>query len=187
MVVNMVLQKKLYEPLPTSDPICIIEIHPGTKDDDRIACTILSTSFNDAPIYEAISYTRGKVSDPSIVLVNKRSPSGSQKCKYMQHSLSVTQNCESMLWRLRYHSEKRKVWVDAICINQRDPVERSAQIAIMAQVYHRASQVVINLGEASEDCDDALKTLQIVFSKVSYPIDLGLKIRYIVSGLYARP
>ncbi|GAW21620.1 hypothetical protein ANO14919_111430 [Xylariales sp. No.14919] len=37
------------------------------------------------------------------------------------------------------------VWLDAICINQQDPVEKSEQIALMPGIYHRAISVEIFL------------------------------------------
>ena len=41
-------------------------------------------------------------------------------------------------------------WVDAICINQDDLEERSAQVQIMPQIYSRASCVIVWLGDDSQ-------------------------------------
>ena len=38
-------------------------------------------------------------------------------------------------------------WADAICINQKDLEEKSAQIPLMANIYWNASQVLAYLGE----------------------------------------
>lgn len=41
-------------------------------------------------------------------------------------------------------------WVDAICINQDDLEERSAQVQIMPQIYSKASCVIVWLGDDSQ-------------------------------------
>jgi hypothetical protein len=38
------------------------------------------------------------------------------------------------------------VWVDAICINQRDKEEREDQVAKMGRIYEDALRVVVYLG-----------------------------------------
>lgn len=44
----------------------------------------------------------------------------------------------------------RFFWVDAICINQNDLEERSAQVQIMPQIYSKASCVIVWLGDDSQ-------------------------------------
>lgn len=44
----------------------------------------------------------------------------------------------------------RFFWVDAICINQDDLEERSAQVQIMPQIYSKASCVIVWLGDDSQ-------------------------------------
>jgi hypothetical protein len=38
-------------------------------------------------------------------------------------------------------------WIDAICINQDDPIERAAQVQIMQHNYRSTEMVVVYLGE----------------------------------------
>ncbi|KAI9712850.1 MAG: hypothetical protein M1820_001472 [Bogoriella megaspora] len=45
--------------------------------------------------------------------------------------------------------ENEWFWVDALCINQRNNLERWAQVAIMRQIYERAAGIMTWLGEAS--------------------------------------
>ncbi|KAK4163742.1 heterokaryon incompatibility protein-domain-containing protein [Cladorrhinum sp. PSN259] len=53
-------------------------------------------------------------------------------------------------------------WMDCICINQDDPLERSAQVGLMSAVYQRALKTVIWLGQASEDSDEGLGFLKLL-------------------------
>jgi hypothetical protein len=48
------------------------------------------------------------------------------------------------------------LWIDAICINQKDLAERSVQVTRMRDIYIRATTVFIWLGEATADTDDVL-------------------------------
>lgn len=50
-------------------------------------------------------------------------------------------------------------WIDAICINQADSVERGRQVNIMANIYHQAKEVVIWLGLPDDSTPLAHKTI----------------------------
>ncbi|CAG8983142.1 hypothetical protein HYALB_00004585 [Hymenoscyphus albidus] len=64
---------------------------------------------------------------------------------------SVTINLEVALRYLRYKPEPRVMWIDAICINQKDLDERGSQVMHVGSVYSMASRVVAWLGEEYED------------------------------------
>ncbi|KAG0645851.1 Heterokaryon incompatibility protein [Hyphodiscus hymeniophilus] len=57
------------------------------------------------------------------------------------------------LRRLRHHEKERVLWVDAICIDQEDDKERGHQVGLMCKIYSKAHQVLIWLGEKSQDVD----------------------------------
>jgi hypothetical protein len=63
----------------------------------------------------------------------------------------VTKNCKLALCYLRKEESGRVLWVDAICINQKDDKERGHQVGMMRDVYSKATEVLIWLGEASKD------------------------------------
>ena len=52
-------------------------------------------------------------------------------------------------------SAGRKLWVDALCINQADLAERLQQVIIMGSIYSQAERVILWLGEAFEECESA--------------------------------
>jgi hypothetical protein len=47
---------------------------------------------------------------------------------------------------LRDQSQPRYLWIDALCINQDDDYERSAQVAIMGRIYQTARRVISWIG-----------------------------------------
>lgn len=62
----------------------------------------------------------------------------------------------------RHESEPITLWADAICINQRDDVEKSLQVAQMGRVYSAAESVIVWLGEEEDDCHLVAKLLTAV-------------------------
>jgi hypothetical protein len=52
---------------------------------------------------------------------------------------------------LRDPKEPTYVWIDAICINQEDALEKSAQVARMLKIYEKAQSVAVWLGEPDAD------------------------------------
>ncbi len=51
------------------------------------------------------------------------------------------------------------MWVDAVCINQRDNNEKAWQVAQMQRVYSQASSVIIWLGLPADGSNIAINTL----------------------------
>ena len=71
----------------------------------------------------------------------------------------ITDNLAAALRRLRLFDQPRTLWVDAICINQADSVEKAQQVAQMADTYAYAVCVVAWLGEG--DCKASLDVAEV--------------------------
>ncbi|PVH70708.1 HET-domain-containing protein [Cadophora sp. DSE1049] len=97
--------------------------------------------------FEALSYCWGPVQPQETILC----ASG---------SLSVRSNLASALRYLRYQDRPRIIWIDAICIDQSNPDERSVQVARMGSIYALAERVVVWLGLPTEDSALALRELE---------------------------
>jgi hypothetical protein len=57
------------------------------------------------------------------------------------------------------------LWIDAICINQGNLVERGLQVSLMRMIYRRANKVVIWLGESDSDTEIYLRTINEIVQK----------------------
>ena len=69
-----------------------------------------------------------------------------------EHRFIVRQNLAKFLHFLQTHDSKRwyeYVWVDQLCIDQANTVERNHQVGSMAQIYRNSSELLIWLGPAS--------------------------------------
>lgn len=75
----------------------------------------------------------------------------SEESKTRPHStLAVTPNLEEALRYLQYDNVPRALGVDAICIDQKNPEERSKQVARKGEIYSKAIRVVAWLGPEEE-------------------------------------
>jgi hypothetical protein len=58
----------------------------------------------------------------------------------------IGHNLHLALLHLRSPTHSISIWIDAICINQADTMERNSQVSLMAFIYTRATKVVAWLG-----------------------------------------
>lgn len=97
------------------------------------------------PAFNALSYTWGNWDDPkSITIVNSANGEEVQ--------FPVTRNLFSALRRIRRAEEVViSLWVDQICINQRDEEEKGWQVRAMGNIYSLAWDVFIWFGDLDDD------------------------------------
>ena len=115
----------------------LLILHPAFAQNDEIVCNLSHASFDDelkVPKYEALSYEWG-TTPPSYNLILNGTP------------FSIRENLYTALISLRKPREERVLWIDAICINQKDMAERSQQVQIMHLIYSKAERVIGWLGE----------------------------------------
>ena len=71
----------------------------------------------------------------------------------------------------RLRSRSPRIWIDAVCINQEDLVERNAQVSLMGRIYSKAQQVIVWLGLPDKDTPSVLQCIEYM---KSYPSDRPL-------------
>jgi hypothetical protein len=135
-----------YSPLVRPKSIRLLRLQPREENSTAIQCTLFECSLishSDITFYpyEAISYTWGSEYKPCVVHIDGR-------------SLSVTRNLYALLQYLQPHGYSRVIWVDAICIKQDDDREKEGQIPFMAEIYAKATRVVVWLGDANGNDGD---------------------------------
>jgi hypothetical protein len=130
--------KALYSALPGSGIIRLVKILPGDWDED-IVCEIFQTPLGTITPYKALSYAwQSDQTESHTEIV----------CNGVDVEVSV--NLFHALRQLRNVQVPVVIWVDFLCINQQDVVERSLQVAMMREIYEKSREVIIWLGERRE-------------------------------------
>jgi hypothetical protein len=126
---------RVYETLQNDDSIRLMEMCPGQQD-DPIFCRLHQTRLHASRLaYEALSYAWGESSDDFVINLNLR-------------PMRIRKNLFHALRRVRLPDRSRIIWVDALCIDQGNLVERSRQVQLMGSIYKMARNVLIWVGEA---------------------------------------
>ncbi|KAF2819466.1 HET-domain-containing protein [Ophiobolus disseminans] len=123
---------------------------PG-KPQDPIHCTIVTVPLNNAPAYEALSYTWATEDGDD-------SKSGRVHCQ--DGVIPITENCEAALRCLKLPVDPRILWVDSICINQSSILERNHQVGLMDQIYRLATKVQICIQDPGRDYSACIRRLR---------------------------
>jgi hypothetical protein len=90
-------------------------------------------SGSSACNYEAISYAWGSpVLDHCVATTSG--------------NIMIPKSLDEALRHLRYDDRERRLWADAPCISQTDKKEKAIQVALMAEIFGSASQVLVWLG-----------------------------------------
>ena len=133
----------LVKPLPNPRDIRILDIQPADDFDSLVCCSSRVISLDSREIFQTLSYAWGSPVKHNTIICDGK-------------SLPVTVNLERALRRIREKICPKDIfssaiWIDAVCINQADDLEKSKQVAMMGEIYQHSCRLIIWLGEASND------------------------------------
>jgi hypothetical protein len=161
---NHIFQKTVYSSLLiVEEQIRLVRLLPRLLSDD-IEIELIRADLASKPQYEALSYEWGPPCDStSSVFIHG-------ECRLVQ---------ENLWWALRYlrlDSQPRILWIDALCINQDDIVERNRQVRQMGRIYEQSSRVIVWMGylntiERDQDTSTAvtfLHDISLNYSEYAY-------------------
>lgn len=115
----------------------ILILQPSATFSSDIICTLKNVSLESHPPYEALSYVWGNTATSGSTIILEGKPKG------------VTENLAAALRHLRLKNEPRKLWVDALCIDQEDINERDDQVIHMKEIYQHCATDLLWLGDDS--------------------------------------
>ncbi|KAF5565383.1 het-6-heterokaryon incompatibility [Fusarium napiforme] len=130
-----------YQPLK-SDELRLLLVEPGNA--ELIRVELKTVKCRTSQRFWALSYVWGARENPATILLNDQ-------------PFSITRNLYNALYQYRRHvfndypSKKVMLWVDAICINQNDQVEKSIQVPRMSEIYGQCERVLAWLGPVDSD------------------------------------
>lgn len=140
-----------YSPLSSRhDSVRLLRLLPHQDRDADIQCELFEYVLENScgpHLYEALSYVWGDAKEQLPIFIHG-------------NRIEVTSTLHTALVHLRNHSIHRVLWIDAICIDQQNQVEKEHQIQFMATVYSQAYRVLVWLGEAAADSDLVFREIQ---------------------------
>lgn len=190
-----------YEPLENPWQIRVLFLFPG-MDDMPVRCSLIKTQLRrpgtsnsadteDEPSqkYEALSYCWGNMDAVSEISVDGK-------------AFNVTTDLYHTLRRLRPPPSStlmteeqhpgiivgRILWIDAICIDQHNIAERTAQVNIMSHIYYQSYHTLIDVGEGDDDSDfimgnaDLFVKVTELVTKIGPHELIGSRLRTVVSS-----
>jgi len=139
------------QPLDQScEHIRLLTVHAAHETNAPIECTIFLASLYGNKTHATLSYAWGDPSTTSPIFVNG-----------IEHN--VTLNLKAALQYLRNTGRTEKpLWIDALCINQKDILEKNVQIMYMAKIFEKAYLTLVWLGEEKEDSSMAMKNIRLL-------------------------
>jgi len=144
-----------YKSLPEGG-VRLLRLLPHSDENSRIECQLFTYPLLDSGgthPYDALSYAWGP-------------PEDNQQSVYVNGCvLPVRTNLYAALTHLRDRFIDRILWIDAICIDQGNDIEKGHQVEAMAKIYAKASRVIVWLGDAADNSNKALKAIRIAAEK----------------------
>ncbi|KAJ4982712.1 hypothetical protein SVAN01_11800 [Stagonosporopsis vannaccii] len=144
--------------LERGQTIRLVVLAPGNPG-DPLHCTLVLSGLLHSH-YDAVSYTWA-------------TEDGDDSKTHTVHIdgsvLKVTQNCHAALCQLRHPERHRRLWIDAICVNQFNVKERNHQVGIMDIIYRTASEVHLCITDRSYDYSTVMSWLSRASNRQSVP------------------
>jgi Heterokaryon incompatibility protein (HET) len=148
----------LYKKLPLSEEepnFRLLELDlsrdAATADEVVIHARLDTYDLRGGIDYDALSYCWGTGEESVEIIINGE-------------SVPISPNLFAALKQMRLDqrntASQRKLWIDAVCINQSDNVEKSHQVMLMRDIYANASRVIIWIGGPDDLSDLAFDTLK---------------------------
>lgn len=143
-----------YMSLPLSArTIRVLTIHPKSDEgsvSEALHGNLKVANLDDSPSFTALSYVWGQKSQlpPRMFLDGA--------------FVDITENCEQALKHLRDSLGELTIWVDSICINQNDDMEKAEQVPLMRDIYAGANEVYCWLGTGTRATTRAADCLKAV-------------------------
>ena len=140
----------------------MLELDPGSGE-TQLHGRLITLDLATADQFEAVSYHWGYSKLASTI-----------NCDGF--ALKINSSVLQLLRQFRDPTNTRRLWVDAVCIDQTNNVEKDAQVRLMNKVFSQATTVLVWLGEADPTAKDAFDVVQEAFAAAKrFPTGPGLR------------
>lgn len=151
-----------YEPLSPGS-IRLLVLQPSASPDADLRGSLLCTTLSECNYdlidnYTALSYVWGSNERPCLIYLDGK-------------EFPITQSLSDALRDMRDATRARRIWADALCINQSDILERNNQVRLMGKIYEVASNTIIHFGRLTEDAAKVFSATKWKTNEVDYEMD----------------
>jgi hypothetical protein len=119
----------------------------GGQYDEQLRYKFTASHLDEKPSYNCLSYCWG---DPAL----------QDHIEVDRQPFGITLNLAAALRQIKRLDPEASLWVDAICINQSNIIEKGAQVGQMGSIYQQCSKLVIWLGDAENDSEQGMEAMQ---------------------------
>ncbi|KAK4168460.1 heterokaryon incompatibility protein-domain-containing protein [Cladorrhinum sp. PSN259] len=144
-----------YSPLSKPDAFRLLLLDPSPDPTSPLRGTLFNTTLSDCDFdliepWTALSYVWGPPSahNCGIITLDPLYP-----------PVPIGASLDSALRDLRDETRVRRVWADALCIDQQNIPERNKQVTMMGRIYSTANSTVIHLGSLTEEAKRVLSAV----------------------------
>ncbi|KAM5354574.1 hypothetical protein ACJ41O_001221 [Fusarium nematophilum] len=133
----------------------LLRLQAGTQ--GSVECHLFQAYLDepeDIMPYEALSYAWGDKGHREAVIVD-------------DHVIFITRSLYDALQYLRMPSEDRILWIDALCIDQNNIIERGHQVGHMSGIYGKAERAIIWLGPVNKEASLLLSAVNKIKNRVT--------------------
>ena len=125
------------------------------------------------PPYQAVSYTWGSSVCTAKVHIGR-------------NILHILDAIDTFLWQMLSDGGEGWWWIDSICIDQKNEIEKGSQVALMGRIFADAQAVRVWLGEEADDSDLALDFLGFMGAGQKFSYHQNLPSKGLVDELRAK-
>ncbi|RSM04515.1 hypothetical protein CDV31_010003 [Fusarium ambrosium] len=137
----------IYTPLGDPDTIRVLEIDLVRRPAGyHLSGRLTMKSLHDHPDYVALSNVWGASSSKDPIIEMAGHPFQIRESLFQAITVLVSDNPKG----------KIRLWIDQICINQNDNMEKEHQVQLMSKIYSQARLVICWLGDEADASDLAL-------------------------------
>ncbi|KAK4946621.1 Folylpolyglutamate synthetase [Elasticomyces elasticus] len=142
------MSSSLWQQLSSERSTRVLVLHPLDRNHpEDIYTSLEEVNIDQQPHYDAISWTWG--------------PEVKQQQIYVDgQEVLIRGHLRQFLLKVRGSEYGRRLWVDALCINQQDMVEKSHQVAMMGEIFKGATNVLAWVGSEADGSKEALRWLR---------------------------
>ena len=143
-----------YAALEKTRQIRLLQLLP--REGDHLQCRVEAVDLDNTPPFTALSYTHGPpvARDAGDEARYNSLPLVPLLCEGRE--LLIKPSLAPALSQLDKLGKHGLYWIDQVCINQQDMLERSSQVMMMGDIYSTAKKVLLWLGEEGSDSNTAV-------------------------------